>query len=178
MSTSTMNSTGRPGQYKGRTLEIYHPNGRGTGSAVRLEPRVNGAGEERYNCFFLEFASQKSVAQRAAGVPHATFDWVNKITVKLGFLDVGEILLVLEGQQSHIGGQRQGLYHANGTGNTLITLMHDPERKSYYLAVSRKRDGEAAPQRIGIGLTPAEATGLRCLLQTGLFNVIFPCALT
>ncbi len=176
--TTPTNTSGRPAHFKGRTLEIYHPNARGTGSALRLEPRINGAGEERYNCFFLEFAAQKSVAKRSDGVTHATFDWANKVTVKLGFLDVGEILLVLEGQQPHIGGQRQGLYHANGTGNTLITLNHDAQRGSYYWAVSRKRNGDSAPQRIGIGLTAAEAIGLRCLLQTGLFSVLFPRALS
>ncbi len=161
--------------YKGRSICIYHPNGRGEGSAMRLEPRVNRHGEDRYNCFFLEMASQKSAAQRQNGkTDYATFDWENKITVKLGFLDVGELLTVLEGKVPHVGGQRKGLYHASGIGNTLISFNRDAQRGSYYLTLSRKRNGDAHPLRIGIGLSDVEATGLRCLLQTGLFFVTFP----
>ncbi len=177
MNNATHTTTGRSAPYRGRSLELYHPNPRGNGSALRLEPRVNGTDEERYNCFFLEFATQKSVADRSNGLAHATFDWANKITVKLGFLDVSELLLVLEGHVQQLGGQGKGLYHSNGTGNTLITLNCDTERDSYYLAVSRKRATDTTPQRIGIGLTKAEAVGLRCLLQGGLFGVMFPQAL-
>ncbi len=164
--------------YKGRSICFYHPNGRGSGSALRVEPRVNRHDEDRYNCFFIEMATQKSTAKgdRSAG-DFATFDWDNKITVKLGFLDICEMIIVLEGRAPHVGGGRKGLYHASGTSNTLISCSRDAERGTYYLSLSRKRKGDIEAQRIGIGLSEAEATGLRCLFQTGLFFVTFSSAL-
>ncbi len=164
--------------YKGRSVCFYHPNGKGTGSAMRIEPRINRSDEDRYNCFFLELAAQKSTAgPRSAGGEFATFDWDNKIVVKLGFLDVSEILMVLEGKAKQVGGQRNGLYHASAQGNTLISLARQEERQNFFLSLSRKRSGASEPQRVSIALSDAEATGLRCLLQTGLFFVTFPAAL-
>lgn len=163
-----------PSDYKGRSICFYHPNARGTGSALRIEPRANRHDADRYNCFFIELAGQKTMAGRERGAnTYATFDWDNKITVKLGFPDICEILMVLEGRVPHIGGDRKGLYHASKQGNTLIALARDAQRGTYYLSLSRKRNGDSDAQRIGIGLSEAEATGLRCLLQTGLFFVTF-----
>jgi len=103
----------------------------------------------------------------------ATFDWENKITVKLGFLDISELLVVLEGRALRVGGERSGLYHASGEGNTLISFQRNSEHHTYYLALSSKRGKDDAPQKIGIMLNEAEATGMRCLLQTGLFFITF-----
>jgi len=161
--------------YKGRAISFYHPNGRGTGSALRLEPRVNRTDADRYNCFFLEMAGQKSTAIRDCNeTTPATFDWSKKITVKLAFLDIAELLTVLEGRVEKVGGDRNGLYHASGAGNTLIAFQRNKEQGGYYLALSCKRNKEDAAQKIGMMLSEAEATGLRCIFQTGLFYVTFP----
>ena len=53
--------------YKGRAIGFYHPNGKGNGSALRLEPRLNRDDADRYNCFFIELAPQKTTAVRGAG---------------------------------------------------------------------------------------------------------------
>ncbi|HMO51355.1 MAG TPA: hypothetical protein PKE26_08695 [Kiritimatiellia bacterium] len=160
--------------FKGRSLGLYHPNSRGAGSALRLEPRVNRDDSERYNCFFLEMAAQKTPARRDSnGVVPATFDWANKITVKLGFLDVAELIAVLEGRLPRAGGERNGIYHATGSGNTVIAFVRNEENGSFYLALSAKRHGADAVRKVGITLSPVEAAGLRCLLQTGLFFVTF-----
>jgi len=160
--------------YKGRSISFYHPNGKGTGSALRLEPRINRDDADRYNCFFIEMAPQKSLAARGAnGMTPATFDWSKKITVKLGFLDIAELLTVLEGRAEKVGGERNGLYHASGTSNTLISFLRNKEQGGFYLALSIKRNKDETPQKIGISLSEVEATGLRCLFQTGLFFVTF-----
>lgn len=173
------NSKGLPEEdFTGRALHFYHPNQKGTGSALRVEPRINQSAGDRYNCFFLELAAQKSVAKReSGGATFARFDWERKITVKLGFLDVSELLMVMEGHAPQVGGSRSGLYHATPGGNTLIAFKHDQERGHYYLSLSRKRNEDKEAQRIGIALSPTEITGLRCILQTALFFVIFPGAL-
>lgn len=160
--------------YKSRSLGFYHQNNRGTGSAMRLEPRINRNDTDRYNCFFIEMAAQKSAARRdAVGVVPATFDWNKKITVKLNFMDIAELLTVLEGRALRIGGERNGLFHANAAGNTLISFQRNPEQGTYYFALSCKRANDQTPQKLGIMLSEAEATGLRCLFQTGLFFLTF-----
>ena len=160
--------------YKGRSISFYHPNNKGTGSALRIEPRLNRDDNDRYNCFFMELAPQKTTFMRTNGKrTPATFDWSRKITVKLGFLDIAETLTVLEGRATNAGGERNGLYHASGNGNTLITFQRYQDRNAYYLGVSCKRNKDDEPNKIGITLSDVEATGLRSLLQTGLFFVTF-----
>ena len=160
--------------YKGRSISFYHPNSKGSGSALRLEPRLNRDDADRYNCFFIELAGQKSTAIREQnGVTPATFDWSKKITVKLGFLDIAEMLTVLEGRTEKVGGERNGLYHASGTGNTMISFLRNKEQGTYYFSLSSKRNKDAPVHKTGITLSEVEATGLRCLFQTGLFFVTF-----
>jgi hypothetical protein len=164
----------RKPDYSGQSLNLYHQNGRGSGSAVRLELRLNQRGEDRYNCFFLELAPQKTCAARLNGkMQPATFDWERKITVKLDFPDVCELLTVLEGKTARIGGERGGLYHQTPNANTLINFQKNEEQRTYYLGVSKKKDQDQAPQKLGITLTEVEATGLRCLFQVGLFYITF-----
>ncbi len=158
----------------GQPLAIYHPNAKGTGAALQLEPRVNRRRGDRANCFFVDLAGQKTVAGTSEGrrVP-ATFDWERKLTIKLGFNDVCEVLAVLEGRQTQAGGARDGLFHDNGNANTLITFQQDAGGKGYYLGLSRKDKGADQADRVGILLSATEAIGLRCILQTGLFFVFF-----
>jgi Whirly transcription factor len=160
--------------FKGRSISFYHPNSKGTGSALRLEPRLNRDDNDRYNCFFIEMAPQKSLASRGSnGLTPATFDWTKKITVKLGFLDIAELLTVMEGRAPKVGGERNGLYHASGGSNTMIAFLRNPEQGTYYFSLSIKRNKEEVPHKIGITLSEAEVTGLRCLFQTGLFFITF-----
>lgn len=155
-------------------LTFYHANRQGSGAAVRVEPRVNRRPGDRYNCFFLDMARQKTVAGQGEGAsPHATFDWENKITVKLDFTDICEFLTVLEGTRDHVGGKRDGLYHQTGQNNTLIRFKAH-ESGGYALALSRKAAGSDQPTRVHTVLNPVEATGLRHILQVGLFFVTLP----
>ncbi len=171
MTTENNNTNGK---IWGQPLAIYHPNSKGTGAALQLEPRVNRRQGDRANCFFIDLAPQKTAAGTSDGrrIP-ATFDWERKLTVKLGFTDICEILAVLEGRQDHVGGARDGLFHDNGTANTLITFQNDANRAGYYLGLSRKGKGNTQAERIGIVLSETEAIGLRHILQTGLFFMLF-----
>lgn len=170
----TNSTTATAPDFKGRSISLYHPNARGTGSAVRLEPRVNRDSEDRYNCFFLEMAAQQTAASHDQPKSPATFDWEKKITTKLGFSDVCECLMVLEQHQERLGPSGKGLYHATAQGNTLIDLRWQAERQNYLLSLSRKRKEATSPQKISIAFSQAEALGIRCLLQTGLFFITFP----
>ena len=84
-------------------LSFYHANGKGTGSAARFE--VVPACGDRDGAIFLTLAVQKSVATGSASQgdrQHATFDWQNRVTVKLNFGDLCQMLLVFRGQAATI----------------------------------------------------------------------------
>lgn len=153
-------------------VSFYHANGQGTGTAVQFELRLNRPGEQRYGCFFMVMSKQKSVAQRnGSDTVHATFDWEHGVTVKLGFSDLCEFVAVLEGQKASPGSNGAGLYHQSAQGNTVVDLRKSQKGDGFMLAVSKK-DGAGTQLFKGatcLGL--AEAIGLRCVLQTGLFYV-------
>jgi len=161
---------GHPREQK---LVIYHPTSAGNGAAMQLEPRVNRREGDRYNCFFLEMAAQKSTASRTGDQKSfATFDWEHKLTVKLDYADLCELLAVLEGHVERAGGARNGIYHENGRGNTMITFQK-AEKSGYALGLSRKDKSTGQIARVQIVLSDVECIGLRCILQSGLFLVLF-----
>jgi len=159
-----------------KRLTFYHPNTKGTGTAIQLELRMNRVNEDRYDCFFLEMAHQKSNASGTTGQRRtpATFDWTNKVTVKLDFMDICEFLCALEGKKPQAGNGKGGIYHEAGGANTLISLSRNEERGGYYLGVSKKnkQDGESVFKG-HILLTESEALGLRHVFQTSLFFLVF-----
>ena len=160
---------------RAQKLAFYHPNGTGTGTAVQLEPRLNRRETDRYDCFFLEMAAQKTAGGRDGDkrVP-ATFDWENKLTVKLDFPDICELLAVLEGRLDKAGGQRNGIYHDNGKACTIITFQKNAEKGGYFLGLSKKgKDADAQVTRLHVALSESEATGLRSIFQVGLFFITF-----
>ena len=173
MKQTTTENTAPANRPREQKLVLYHPSSAGNGSAFQLEPRFNRRGTDRYNCFFLELANQKTTASMAEGrkVP-ATFDWENKLTVKLDFSDLCEFLCVLEGRSDKAGGQRNGLYHDNGEASTLITFQRNTEKGGYFVSLSRKSKA-GAPARAHFLLGETEAAGLRALFQTGLFFMVF-----
>ena len=151
-------------------LAFYHPNGSGSGAAMQLELRLAREATDRSNCFFLDMAPQKTAGVREGdhkALP--TFDWEHKITVKLDFADVCELLLVLEGRVEKAGGQRNGLFHDNGRASTVIGLQKAAEKGGFFLNLSRKDKTDGQLARVGMALSDGEAIGLRCVFQTGLF---------
>lgn len=171
---STTTETSETIKLRTPRLELYHPNGGGTGAALQLELRLNRPGEDRYNCFFMELARQKTAPGREGEqrVP-ATFDWAAKVTVKLEFADLCELLAVLEGRVEKAGGARSGLYHENGKGCTVISFQRGTEKAGFLLGLSRKDKEGGQLSRVQFALTEAEAIGLRCLFQAGLFQMTF-----
>ena len=173
---TTPSQTNPEAKMYNESLRFYHANGKGSGAAVQLEPRLNQHPGDRYNCFFLDMASQKTIADRSGGqggTTHATFDWDKKITVKLDFADITELLSVLEGASDHVGGEREALYHQSGDTNTMIRFSRHASG-GVALSLSRKSVGDSQPNRIGTVLSQAEAIGLRHIFQMGLFFITFP----
>ncbi len=155
-------------------VAFYHPTAKGDGSALRLEPRVNRMESDRHNCFYLEMAPQKTVASREDAQRNpATFDWERKMTVKLGFSDICELLAVLEGRQEKAGGARNGLYHESEKAVTVISFTRNMERGGHLVGISRKDKEGGLLVRLHMALGEAESIGLRCILQSGLFYLSF-----
>ena len=169
---STMQETSTMTGHRDQRVAFYHPNSAGTGAAMKLEPRVNRLEADRYNCFFLDMATQKTTAAAQDGKKtHASFDWEHKLTVKLGFMDICAILEVLEGRSDKLGGARNGLFHQNGSACTVITLQK-ADKGGYFLGLSRKTAANVM-SRVSMVLGDAEALGLRYLPHAGLFFITF-----
>jgi len=162
------NEEGPKKHYNGK-VEFFHPKRTANGSAARFELRLNRAGEEGYNCFFLEMANQKTARTRES---NATFNWEQKITVKLGFFDVCHFLTVLEGKCVSVGGKKEALYHQNGGTSTLIGFKVRPNNEGYFLGLSKK-NGSAQARKVSMALSEVEATGLRHVFQAALFYMSF-----
>jgi len=173
MTTRTQNPNETEQIHNGR-LTFYHPNNARTGSAVRIELRLNRKGESGYNCFFLEMARQSGQTAGEKGKRrHARFDWENKITVKLGFTDVCELMAVLEGRKAEAGNGKRGIYHAAGNSNTIITFKKRPDAPGYLLGLSRKSSGSDVPNKAHIILSDVEALGLGHVFRSSLFHMAF-----
>jgi len=80
---------------------------------------------------------------------------------------------VLEGRQERVGGQKNGIYHDSDKANTIITFGKIPEKGGYSFGLSRKDKESGQLTRLNIGLSEAEAIGLRYIIQSGLFFITF-----
>ena len=159
-------------------LSFYHANGKNTGTAIQFS--VEPATPDRDGAAYFSIAKQKTVASNEGERRFASFDWANKITVKLNFLEVAEILLVLGGHTAalaHAG--KEGLFHTSPTATTTISLKRseDPARPGFLLGVGRTPKADPnARQFYTFAFWPAEAFGLRAALtaQMGLLAFGIP----
>jgi len=170
----TMESITPMRDYRPR-LAFYHANGKGTGSAAKFE--VVPAVGDRDGAIFLTLAQQKSVAAGSldqGNRQHATFDWANRITVKLNFSDLCQMLLVLKGQAQTIA-EGKGLYHDSRATTTLINVTRQTEPHSgWALEVSRRGKNVAeAVSRARIVFGAAEVFGLGTVLEQSLSLLAF-----
>ena len=157
-----------------RQLIFYHANPKGTGAAVQFELRLNREGEDRYDCFFLEMAHQKTIAtpgDRQKGP--ATFDSDGKVIVKLDFMDICELIAVLEGRRPQAGNGQNGIYHGSMGSSTLISFKKNMEGEGFYLGVSKKSKDGTQLFKGHILLSDIEAIGLDCVFRTALFLMAF-----
>jgi len=156
-------------------LSFYHANGKGSGSAAQFE--VVPACGDRDGSVFLTLAQQKSVATGSAEQgtrQHATFDWANRVTVKLNFSDLCQMIPVFKGQTATIA-DGKGLYHDSRNTTTLINLTRQAEPYTgWALDVSRRGKAESEPAvRIRIVFNTAEAFGLGAVLEQVLGLLAF-----
>lgn len=157
------------------TLALYHANGKGTGSAVRFE--VVPATGDRDGAVYMKLAQQKSVAtgsNEQGNRQHATFDWQNRITVKLNFSDLCHMIPVFKGASQSIA-EGKGLYHDSRAHVTIINLgvVTEPVHGFDLDVTRRPKAGSEPATRVRILFNAAEAYGLGAVLEQSLGLVAF-----
>lgn len=158
------------GQFRPQ-LALYHPNGKGTGGAAKID--LHPAHDATPGCMMLKLASQCAVGGRQGGAEQfARFDWENAITVKLDFNDICAILQVFGGEcESLCDGH--GLYHRTARATTKIMMRHiiDP-RPGYSLDLYRTA-ADGVESRAHLMLSQAEAEGLRAAMAGSMSTICF-----
>jgi len=155
-------------------LSFYHANSKGTGSAALFE--AVPASSHRDGAVYLTLAQQKSVAglDDQGKRQFASFDWQNRVIVKLNFNDLCQMLLVFHGETASLA-EGKGLYHDSRNMTTIINLNRQTEPfAGVALDVSRKGKGtEDQSVRVRIIFKDAEAFGLGTVLEQILGLIAF-----
>ena len=108
------------------TWTMYHPNGKGTGSALRLE--LNPAHDQTDGSIFAAIAPQKT----SEAEPYPSMDWNKAIFVKFDIIELAQILQVLRGCTESIA-DGKGLFHRTIKGNTVVKFEHRIEPVCGYM---------------------------------------------
>ena len=147
-----------------KAMTMYHPKGKGTGSAMRLELRP--AHGEVDGSVVVTLAPQKE-AETYPG-----FDWDKAISAKFDMIDLTQMLMVLRGAQESIA-DGKGLFHRTASANIVIKFEHRIEPVAgYWLEVSAKpTDGDI--RRLGFYMRQAEAFALCSIIEQALLYVAF-----
>ena len=175
--TNTANVPARPtapapvGLYRPK-LTFYHPNGKGSGSAVEME--LHPAHDRTSGSIMLRMANQMTVGDRRGPNPtFPRFDWENAISVKLDFTDLCKILQVFRGECEAID-EGRGLYHRSPRASTRIALRHLIEpTPGYSFELYRTQSVGDEENRARILFNPAEALGLCESIAGALYLVSF-----
>ena len=152
------------------TLTMYHPNGKGTGSAIRIE--LHPAHDDTAGSIMATIATQLTTGNCMGSMPvYPRFDWEGAITVKLDFTDISKMLQVFRGECESLEYGR-GLFHKSTRGTTKIILSHIVEPiHGYMLEFYRKTSEEDSNARIF--LSPYEALGLVTAIESSMGVICF-----
>lgn len=153
-------------------LRLYHQNARGTGCAVQFE--LDPAHDDVDGGIWITFANQLTIGDRRGPNPtYPRFDWENRLTVRLEFNDITQMLQVFRGECESVN-DGHGLFHVSSAGRTKIALGHLVSPVSgYALEVYRTPAGGGDEAHAYILLTPAEALGISGAIESSLGLVCF-----
>ena len=144
---------------------------KGTGACVRFE--LHPAHEYVEGSVFATFAAQKTVGSYGEGaIIPPTFDWENRITVRLTINEVAELLEVFRGYRERLG-DGKGLFHKSQNANTVINLEHRLEPGPGYLFSVSKKDNVGVLHRASVLLSMKEAIVLSESLASAMLYMAF-----
>jgi len=169
--TTTNPKYTNPEEFRTR-FAIYHPNAKGTGCALKME--LHPAHGNHDGCIMMCLARQKSVGDfRGTVRKFATFDWDNRICVKLDFSDICKMLQVMRGECESLE-DGKGLYHRTDKYSTRIVFRHLIEPiNGYSLEIYRDTIGKPDEtssahiilngwEALGIDMSMENSIGLIC----------------
>ena len=137
------------------TFNICHANGKGTGTAMKVELHpAEGIAE---GSVVISLVRQTSVAtMEGCKLIYPTFGWGDRISVKLNPVDVERVLEVFAGETEAIN-DGKGLFHTRADGTTAaFKLRHHIDPVPCYLLTIEKTENDETDQR-NIALSPTEA---------------------
>ncbi len=141
--------TDRPSDYA-----IYKANSRNNGGVIRFG--INPAKAS----LFVDAANQSGEKQ---------FDWENKITMKWGLSDIGNVLATLQGNLP-----QAKLFHQSEKANSAfeLTRRDDPERAPYFMSLSRQDATDKSLRKVTIPLSHGEAATLEAALRAAVARLL------
>lgn len=153
------------------TDQYVRANLRGTGSAVQFE--LHPATQDESGSVFATLALQKTLPSRQGSEQvFATFDWENRIIVKLGRADLAQILQVLRGMQESIN-DGKGLFHRSEKGNSVIRFNHQIDPNPCYMLSVSKQALDGTLRSAYYVFSVDEAFSLMLCLEQAMMYVCF-----
>lgn len=152
------------GQNRFRELKFYKPrqNGQGAASTWSFSAEKQAV--------FLEMANQMP-----SDSEHARFDWDNRLALKLGLPDLGELLAVLDGRKPAAGPKRDdgkfsGLFHRSTRGDAALAFARSTADDGFHMKIGVRKDG-GEPRTTAHSLTEGEGCVLRVALETAVARI-------
>jgi len=153
------------------SLRFFHPNGKGTGCAVRLE--LHPAHDYVDGSVWATIAQQVTVGNRCGPNPtYPRFDWENPMCVKLDFSDLCKVLQVFRGECESLEDGR-GLVHQTAKAMTKIVLRHIVEPVPGYSFEVYRTPRQGEETRAHLHFYPWEALGLAEALAGSMSVISF-----
>ena len=152
-------------------LTMYHPNGNGTGSAIRLE--LHPAHDDTAGSIMATIATPLTTGNcMGSMLVYPRFDWEGAITVKLDFTDISKMLQVFRGECESLEYGR-GLFHKSTRGTTKIILNHIVEPINGYMLEVYRKTSDSEDSNARIFLSPSEAFGLTAAIESSMGVICF-----
>jgi hypothetical protein len=139
----------RPADYA-----IYKPNSRGNGGVIR---------------FGINHAKASLFVDATNQIGEKQFDWENKITMKWGLSDIGNVLATLQGNLP-----QAKLFHQSEKANSAfeLTFREDPDRAPFFMSLSRQDATDKSLRKVTIPLSHGEAAVLETALRAAVVRLL------
>jgi len=154
-----MKKVDRPVEYR-----IYKPYKESGGAASGFQMKITHDSEAKWNKravdLFWVATNQVGINPETKNPKFGWDDTSKSATMKLGLMDVGELLLILQGKKEEVT-----LYHQNNHGNTIVKLKKAQTKSGPVLnfQISSKRGDSLV--KVSHNISQAEAQILTQLLK-------------
>lgn len=156
------------------SLVLCHANGKGTGSAIKLELYPARIGDLDSGAIYATIAPQSTFGDLGSTPPiYPRFDWGNAVKVRLDFTDLAKVLQVLRGETESID-EGKGLFHRYADKCQVIKFHHMIEPVcGYLLEVCETSTEYGSESGTYIFLFSAEALGLSLAIEHSFAAIAF-----